>query len=150
MKLELVPIPVADIDRAKAFYVEKLGFNADHDTRVSDTLRVVQLTPLGRLVRSSLGSACPKLTTCSLDRSRPCTWSSGTCARRAKCSLAGALRSARSKKLAGALSMFTSATPMAIRGSSRNCRGDLQNLMLKPQETSVFDRSLLARYRRPR
>jgi len=127
MKLELVPIPVADIDRAKAFYVEKLGFNADHDTRVSDTLRVVQLTPLGRLVRSSLGSACPKLTTCSLDRSRPCTWSSGMCAGRAKCSLAGAL------------SMFTSATPMAIRGSSRNCRGDLQNLMLKPQETSVFD-----------
>jgi len=95
MKLELVPIPVADLDRAKAFYVEKLGFNADHDTRVSDTLRVVQLTPLGRLVRSSLGSACPKLTTCSLDRSRPCTWSSGTCARRAKCSLAVALRSSQ-------------------------------------------------------
>ena len=60
MKLELVPIPVADLDRAKAFYVEKLGFNADHDTRVSDTLRVVQLTPLGRLVRSSWGPACLK------------------------------------------------------------------------------------------
>lgn len=47
MKLELVPVPVSDIDRAKAFYTEKLGFNLDHDTRPSDTVRVVQLTPPG-------------------------------------------------------------------------------------------------------
>jgi catechol 2,3-dioxygenase-like lactoylglutathione lyase family enzyme len=47
MKLELVPIPVADVDRAKSFYAEKLGFKVDHDTRISDTLRVVQLTPTG-------------------------------------------------------------------------------------------------------
>jgi catechol 2,3-dioxygenase-like lactoylglutathione lyase family enzyme len=47
MKLELVPVPVSDLDRAKSFYVEKLGFNADHDTRPSDTVRVVQLTPHG-------------------------------------------------------------------------------------------------------
>jgi catechol 2,3-dioxygenase-like lactoylglutathione lyase family enzyme len=47
MKLELVPVPVADLDRAKSFYTEKLGFNADHDTRVSETVRVVQLTPHG-------------------------------------------------------------------------------------------------------
>src|SRR5688572_24430202 len=47
MRLELVPVPVADIDRAKSFYVDKLGFNADHDTRPSDTVRVVQLTPHG-------------------------------------------------------------------------------------------------------
>ena len=47
MKLELVPLPVSDIDRAKAFYVEKLGFHADHDVRPSDTVRVVQLTPPG-------------------------------------------------------------------------------------------------------
>ncbi len=40
MKLELVPVPVADVDRAKAFYVEKVGFNADHDTRFGDTARV--------------------------------------------------------------------------------------------------------------
>lgn len=47
MKLELVAVPVLDVDRAKAFYTEKIGFNADHDYRVSDTLRFVQLTPPG-------------------------------------------------------------------------------------------------------
>ena len=47
MKLELVPVPVSDIDGAKDFYVEKLGFNADHDTRVGDAVRIVQLTPPG-------------------------------------------------------------------------------------------------------
>lgn len=47
MRIELIQVPVADIDRAKAFYVEKVGFNADHDHRVSDDLRFVQLTPPG-------------------------------------------------------------------------------------------------------
>lgn len=47
MKLELVPISVADIDRAKAFYTEQLGFGADHDARPVDGVRVVQLTPPG-------------------------------------------------------------------------------------------------------
>ena len=47
MKLELVPIPVADIDRTITFYVETLGFNLDHDTRPNDTIRIVQLTPPG-------------------------------------------------------------------------------------------------------
>jgi len=47
MKLELVPIPVADLDRAKAFYSQKLGFHVDHDTQPSDTVRVIQLTPPG-------------------------------------------------------------------------------------------------------
>jgi predicted enzyme related to lactoylglutathione lyase len=47
MKLELVPVPVSDVDRAKAFYVEQVGFNADHDVRPNDTVRVVQLTPPG-------------------------------------------------------------------------------------------------------
>jgi catechol 2,3-dioxygenase-like lactoylglutathione lyase family enzyme len=47
MKLELVAIPVSDVDRAKAFYAEQLGFNVDHDTRASDELRIVQLTPPG-------------------------------------------------------------------------------------------------------
>lgn len=46
-KLELVPVPVSDIDRAKAFYVDQVGFHADHDHRVSDSLRFVQLTPPG-------------------------------------------------------------------------------------------------------
>ena len=46
-KLELVAVPVSDVDRAKAFYVEQVGFNADHDHRVSEGLRFVQLTPPG-------------------------------------------------------------------------------------------------------
>ena len=47
-KIELVAIPVTDVDRAKAFYVEQVGFNADHDYQVTDDLRFVQLTPCGR------------------------------------------------------------------------------------------------------
>ena len=47
MKLELVYVPVADVDRAKTFYTEKIGFNADHDHSVSDEVRFVQLTPPG-------------------------------------------------------------------------------------------------------
>jgi len=47
MKLELVAVPVSDVDRAKAFYTEKIGFHADHDHQVRDDLRFVQLTPPG-------------------------------------------------------------------------------------------------------
>ena len=47
MKLELVAVPVSDVDRAKAFYTQKIGFHADHDYQVRDDLRFVQLTPAG-------------------------------------------------------------------------------------------------------
>jgi predicted enzyme related to lactoylglutathione lyase len=47
MRLELVQVPVSDVNRAKSFYVEQAGFNADHDHRVSDEIRFVQLTPPG-------------------------------------------------------------------------------------------------------
>ena len=47
MKLELVAVPVSDVDRAKAFYTEQIGFHADHDYQVRDDLRFVQLTPPG-------------------------------------------------------------------------------------------------------
>jgi predicted enzyme related to lactoylglutathione lyase len=46
-KLELVALPVSDVDRAKAFYTDKAGFTADHDHTVSDEIRFVQLTPPG-------------------------------------------------------------------------------------------------------
>ena len=46
-RLELLCVPVSDVDRAKDFYVNKVGFNADHDHRVNDALRFVQLTPPG-------------------------------------------------------------------------------------------------------
>jgi predicted enzyme related to lactoylglutathione lyase len=55
-KLELVAIPVSDVDRAKAFYAEKVGFNADHDHRVSDKVRFVQLTPRGSACSIALGT----------------------------------------------------------------------------------------------
>ena len=46
-KLELVVVPVSDVDRAKSFYANQVGFNVDHDTRISDDMRIVQLTPPG-------------------------------------------------------------------------------------------------------
>jgi catechol 2,3-dioxygenase-like lactoylglutathione lyase family enzyme len=54
-KLELVAVPVSDVDRAKAFYTENAGFNADHDHTVSDELRFVQLTPPGSACSIAIG-----------------------------------------------------------------------------------------------
>jgi catechol 2,3-dioxygenase-like lactoylglutathione lyase family enzyme len=54
-RLELISIPVSDVDRAKAFYVDQVGFNADHDHRVSDELRFVQLTPPGSACSIAFG-----------------------------------------------------------------------------------------------
>jgi catechol 2,3-dioxygenase-like lactoylglutathione lyase family enzyme len=55
-KLELVSIPVTDVDRAKTFYVNQVGFNADHDHQVNDALRFVQLTPPGSACSVVLGT----------------------------------------------------------------------------------------------
>ena len=55
MKLELVQVPVSDVDRAKEFYVDRVGFNADHDHVVSDELRFVQLTPPGSAASIAIG-----------------------------------------------------------------------------------------------
>jgi len=55
MKLELIAVPVSDVDRAKAFYVDKVGFNADHDHVVSDEIRFVQLTPPGSACSIAIG-----------------------------------------------------------------------------------------------
>jgi len=55
MKLELVMIPVSDIDRAKRFYVDNIGFNADHDHTVNPELRFVQLTPPGSACSIAIG-----------------------------------------------------------------------------------------------
>src|SRR2546422_9842000 len=54
-KLELVGVPVSDVDRAKSFYTEKVGFNADHDHREGDGLRFVQLTPPGSACSIAVG-----------------------------------------------------------------------------------------------
>ena len=55
-RLELVQVPVSDVDRAKAFYTEQAGFNAEHDHQVSDELRFVQLTPPGSACSIALGT----------------------------------------------------------------------------------------------
>lgn len=55
MKLELIAMPVTDPDRAKAFYVDQLGFNADYDETVNDSLRFIQLTPPGSACSICLG-----------------------------------------------------------------------------------------------
>jgi catechol 2,3-dioxygenase-like lactoylglutathione lyase family enzyme len=55
MKLELVAVPVSDVDRAKAFYVDQAGFTLDHDHTISDDLRFVQLTPPGSACSISVG-----------------------------------------------------------------------------------------------
>ena len=55
MRIELLQVPVSDIDQAKAFYVDKVGFNADHDHQVSDEIRFVQLTPPGSACSIALG-----------------------------------------------------------------------------------------------
>ncbi len=55
-RLEVVQVPVSDVDRAKAFYTEKAGFHADHDTQVDDAVRVLQLTPPGSACSIVLGT----------------------------------------------------------------------------------------------
>jgi catechol 2,3-dioxygenase-like lactoylglutathione lyase family enzyme len=60
-RLELVLVPVSDVDRAKAFYTEKAGFNADHDHRVSDEIRFVQFTPPGSACSIALGEGLTEM-----------------------------------------------------------------------------------------
>jgi len=60
-KIELVAIPVTDVDRAKSFYVDQCGFNADHDHQVSPDLRFVQLTPPGSACSIVLGTGITEM-----------------------------------------------------------------------------------------
>jgi catechol 2,3-dioxygenase-like lactoylglutathione lyase family enzyme len=59
LKLEVVPIPVSDVDAAKAFYTEQVGFNLDHDIRPNETMRVVQMTPPGSACSVVIGEGLP-------------------------------------------------------------------------------------------
>ncbi len=60
-KIELVAIPVTDVDRAKAFYLDQVGFNADHDHQVTENLRFVQLTPPGSACSVVLGTGITEM-----------------------------------------------------------------------------------------
>jgi predicted enzyme related to lactoylglutathione lyase len=66
-RLELIQVPVSDIDRAKSFYVEKVGFVAEHDHQVSDELRFVQLTPPGSACSIALTSGAHQMEPGSLE-----------------------------------------------------------------------------------
>jgi catechol 2,3-dioxygenase-like lactoylglutathione lyase family enzyme len=59
LKLEVVPMPVSDVDAAKAFYTEKVGFNLDHDVEPGNGMRVVQMTPPGSACSVVIGVALP-------------------------------------------------------------------------------------------
>jgi catechol 2,3-dioxygenase-like lactoylglutathione lyase family enzyme len=59
LKLEVVPIPVSDVDAAKAFYTEQVGFNLDHDIRPNERMRVVQMTPPGSTCSVVIGEGLP-------------------------------------------------------------------------------------------
>ena len=59
LKLEVVPIPVSDVDAAKAFYTEQVGFNLDHDIRPRECMRVVQMTPPGSACSVVIGEGLP-------------------------------------------------------------------------------------------
>ncbi|MFJ3491914.1 glyoxalase superfamily protein [Leifsonia aquatica] len=61
-RIELIILPVSDVDRAKAFYVDTLGWNADHDQRVSPTLRFVQVTPPGSACSIAFGEGLSEMT----------------------------------------------------------------------------------------
>jgi len=67
MKLEVVHVPVSDVDRAKAFYTEQIGFNADHDHQVSDELRFVQLTPPGSACSIAIGTGLTQMAPGSIE-----------------------------------------------------------------------------------
>ena len=62
MRLELVPLAVSDVDRAKSFYVDQVGFHADHDVAPMDGMRVVQLTPPGSACSVLIGTGMGDLT----------------------------------------------------------------------------------------
>ena len=59
LKLEVVPIPVSDVDAAKAFYTEQVGFDLDHDVRPNDSMRIVQMTPPGSACSVVIGEGLP-------------------------------------------------------------------------------------------
>ena len=59
LKLEVVPIPVSDVDAAKAFYTEQVGFGLDHDMRPVEGMRVVQMTPPGSACSVVIGEGMP-------------------------------------------------------------------------------------------
>ncbi len=114
MKLELVPVPVTDVDRAKSFYVEQVGFQADLDVRPNDAVRIVQLTPPESACSIVIGTGLPGL-----------AMQPGSL--RGLHLVVGNVRAAREALISRASSTLPSATPMATPGPCKKCPGDLQS-----------------------
>jgi catechol 2,3-dioxygenase-like lactoylglutathione lyase family enzyme len=117
MKLELVAVPVTDVDQAKAFYTGQFGFHADHDYQVRDDLRFVQLTPAGSACSIVIGLG---ITEMPRDRKKGCNWWSPMCKPSATTWSTEGWPSARSKLCPGD-PLPTLAIPMAIAGHYSSC-----------------------------
>ena len=115
MKLELIPVPVSDVDRAKAFYVDQAGFSADHDHEVSEEIRFVQLTPPGSACSISIGRGLSPMQPGALQGLQVVVEDIGA-ARDALA--AGGIEVRRSRTSRGAASC-SSPTPTATAGRSR-------------------------------
>ena len=126
-KLELVAVPVSDVDRAKAFYVEQAGFNADHDHPVSDELRFVQLTPPGSACSIAIGTGLTERDAGSAgppDRRRRRRRGAGRARRPGS-------TSARSRSSWGSFVFF--ATPTATAGAVQQLPPEVCGGRLRPQ-----------------
>lgn len=115
MKLELVPVPVTDVDRAKSFYTDKAGFGVDVDVRPSENVRIVQLTRPAQLAPSSSAPAFPRSPTWLPAASKASTLSSPTSKRLVASSSTEAWRSRPSTMSAAASSTPDSPTQTATR-----------------------------------
>jgi predicted enzyme related to lactoylglutathione lyase len=125
-KIELVAIPVSDVDRAKAFYTEKAGFNADHDHRVSEEVRFVQLTPPGSACSIAIGTGISQSQPGSVQGMQMVV--SDINAARAEL-LERGLRSARSRSSPGVRS-FSSAIRTATAGPCSSCQLAISRLLV--------------------
>ena len=124
-KLELVAVPVTDVDRAKAFYVDQVGFNADHDHQVSDEMRFVQLTPPGSACSIAIGTGIMETVPA---RCRACSSSSPMPTPLARTSSGTVSRSARSRTSPGAgscSSRIRTGTAGPCRRSSSAARAEV-------------------------
>ncbi len=117
IKIELVAVPVSDVDRAKAFY-EKVGFVVDHDHRVSDDVRFVQLTPPGSACSIAIGNGLTEMAPGSLDNMQ-CVVADADAAYADLRSAASSARASTSSRGAGS---STSPTPTATTGRSSRSR----------------------------
>ncbi len=121
MKLELVPVPVSDIDRAKAFYVEKAGFTLEVDVQPTDTVRVVQVTPPGSACSIVFGTGMGDITAMQPGSVKGLHLVVADIREAREALVSRGLEISEVWDIQG-VKYADSATPMAIRGSYKNSR----------------------------